>query len=328
MASADSVIRVTILGDAKALNTAIATADGKIKNFARNAGGALVGGFVAFRAIDAGFDTLSGGLDNADKLADALARIEGTTTPEFARQIHDIAFNMTEIGLSAPEVGTLAANFTDLATAAKVSEPTILAITPQLLEIASAIAATTGKTVDEVINDIGRAAGGNQKGVQDYGIIVDKALNPDARLVDIIDQLILKFPDAKTAADDLAGSQEELNAKWDNFTTKLGEALEGPLTGVVDWMNDMVDAIPSAMDGWGMLGDRIGDVAKNAVNVLRPVLDIIGNINNALRSTSGQFDQNDIRANGGSEGTIVRRQQDYDERNGGTRTARQRVGGP
>jgi hypothetical protein len=334
MATGDSVIRVTILGDAKALTAAIATADGKIKNFARTAGGALVGGFVAFRAIDAGFSTLQGGLDNADKLADSLTRIEGTTTPEFARQIHEIAFNMTEIGLSAPEVGNLAANFTDLATAAKVSEPTILAMTPQLLEIASAIAATTGKTVDEVISDIGKAAAGNQKAVSDYGIVVDKSLNPDARILDIVDQLILKFPDAKQAADDYAGAQEELGAKWDNFTTRLGEALEGPLAGVVDWMNDMADAIPGAIDGWGMLFNAISNGARTVLGPLGNVADVMRDIARmsptvmgwaaAYGSGAAPFTS---RNSPFGERSVIQSQRNFDDRNGTTAASR-RIGGP
>lgn len=325
MTIGDSIIRVTILGDVKKLNAAIGEADKKVGGLIGSTAKVAVGGFIGLQAVDKAFDFLNTGLDNADKFGDALDRIAGATTPEFARRIEDIAFSMTDIGLSAPEVGDLAAKFTDLATAAKVTEPTILAITPHMLELASAIAATTGKPLDEVINDIGKAAQGNQKPVSEYGVVVDKALNPDARLLDILDQLNKKFPDAKSAADDLAGAQDELAAKVDNLATKFGQMAEGPLTAVVDFFNHVLDDIPRTVKMFEDLGGSI-------VGFARTVLGPLGNVRDLLEDITHLAGGGSVKAPVGStvprftEKSLVQAQAAFDDRNGnGSRT---KIGGP
>jgi hypothetical protein len=263
-----------------------------LKSTAKVVGGSL----IAFKAVDAVFDTVAGGLDNADKLADAVTRIEGATSPAFAARIHDIAFDFTNIGLSAPEFADLAARFADFAKAARVSEPLIESITPDIVKIAQAVAATTGKTVDEVLDDIGKAAQGNKRSVIDLGIVIDKTLNPDEQITSILDQLKKKFPDVITATDDLKGSQDELNAKWDNFTTKLGEALEGPLKGLLDVFSNILDDIPETAKGFADLGGNIVQFAKNVLGPLGNVRDALEGILNLL---------NRANSSGGNPGAIV-----------------------
>lgn len=283
MARASSIIDVAIIGDARKLIGATKDADKAL-------GGVIGSGLKilgAAKVIDTGFDIIGGALDNADKLDDALTRISGTLGPDFTQSIHDSAFEFAQIGLSAPEVATLAANFADLATAAQVTAPTIAKVTPDLINVAKAVSAVTGKTIDEVITDIGKAAIGNQKPVSEYGIVVDKALNPDARILDILDQLKAKFPDVTSATGDLEGAQDKLNAKWDNFTTKLGEALEGPLTGVVDFLNDEIDAIPHAIEGYEKLWRVISDGAAEVLSPLARVNDALGTLGDIIGSIFG-----------------------------------------
>jgi hypothetical protein len=210
VARAQHTIEVLIVGDARKLV-------GAFKDVNTATGGVLAAAgkaFLATKVVGEVFDFAKGALSNADKYHDALDRISGAITPEFAKSIENISGDFSKIGLSAPEVADLAAKFADLAISAQVSEPAISKALPDILTLATAISATTGKTVDEVIDDIGKAAMGNQKPISEYGVVVDKALNPDARLLSILDQLSTKFPDAAKAADDLAGSQSELDAKW------------------------------------------------------------------------------------------------------------------
>lgn len=288
--SASSVIRVSIIGDVKGLNDSIDKTQSKIGGFAKGAVTALAG----LAVIDKTFDFAQDSLAKFDDFSDAFDRLSGTITPAFAQSVKDVAFDFTNIGLSADEVGTLAANFADLATAAGVTAPTIATMTPDLLKVAAAVAATTGKTVDEVIEDIGKAAMGSQKPVSEYGVIVDKALNPDARVLDIFEQLLAKYPDVITATGDYAGKQDALNAKWDNFSIKVGEALEGPLSGVLDFMITMIDRdVPKLADQIGDLGEDFGQMADaglaafgNLMKGLQALNDFAGevgtNIGNAL----------------------------------------------
>jgi hypothetical protein len=214
-------------------------------------------------------------LNKADDFNDHLDTLANLTTPAFASHLHDVAFGLSDIGLSAPQVAAAATSFASLATAMGVSEPKIESITPKLLDVAEAIHLKTGKTVDEVITDIGKAAGGNKKSVADLGVVIDKTLNPDEQITSILDQLVGLYGDAKSAADDLHGTQEKINAKVDNFETKLGEALDGPL-------NDMAGVgliILDELADWpGAVQDLLSPLAR-ARDIFDDILTTVGLIN-------------------------------------------------
>lgn len=272
MARGRSVIEVAIIGDVKNLQKSFSQVNAATGGLA----GSLVKGFVGLQAIDKSFEFIDSSLAKADEFSDAMDRLDGTIGKLDSQKIEDIAFDFTGIGLSADEVGSLAANFAALATAAGVSAPTIANLTPDLLEIAAAVSATTGKTLDEVVSDIGKAAAGNQKSVSDYGIVVNKALNPEARLIDILEQAKELFPEVSSATDDYAGKQEQLNAKWDNFSIKVGAALEGPLSGVLDFFITMIDRdIPKMMEDLGNLGDAFVGFGRTALGPLGNVRDAL-----------------------------------------------------
>lgn len=275
MARGRSVIEVAIIGDVKNLQKSFS----QVNTMTGGLAGTLAKGFIGFQAIDKTFDVIQGGLEKADAFNDAFDRLDGTIGQIDSKKIEDMAFDFTEIGLSADEVGTLAANFAALATAAGVSAPTIATITPDILKVAAAVAATTGKTLDEVIGDIGKAAGGNQKPVSEYGVVVDKALNPEARILDILEQLKTLFPDVQSATDDLAGSQETLGAKWDNFTIKVGGALEGPLKDLLDFFTDFIDRqLPLAVIGLDAIGRAMEDFGKSSLRAIDEVADAVGGL--------------------------------------------------
>ncbi len=284
MARGDSVIRVSIIGDARKLVGALGEADAATGGLLKSAAKVFVGA----RVVAKGFDVIEGSLAKADDFNDAFDVLAGTIGKIDADKVKDVAFSMSDIGLSADEVGLLASHFASFATAAGVAAPTISALTPELLDIASAVSAQTGKTLDEIVGDIGKAAQGSQKPVSEYGVLIDKALNPDEQLRSILDQLQAKFGTAKTAADDFAGSQDTLAAKWDNVMIKIGDGLDGPLKGVLDFINDEIDAIPGAIQGWQNLGAAIEAFGRTALGPLGNVRDALAGIIELLdQSKSG-----------------------------------------
>lgn len=298
---ARSIIEVAILADVKNLDKTLTQIDKKIGTIGK-VGAGVVGGFVALGAIDKGFEFVSSSLEKADAFSDAFDTLSRQITPEFADRVKDIAFDFSDIGLSADEVGALAANFANLATAAGASAPAIADMTPKLLDVAAAIAAKTGKTVDEVVTDLGKAAQGSQKPVADLGIVVDDTLNPDALLLSILEQAETLYGTAGDAAADYAGKQEALNAKWDNFSIKVGAALEGPLSGMLDFFITIIDRdIPRMMEGFEDLGKGIEDFARFALgplgnlrDALGGILDLLGNVGNAIGGGGGDFFDSDF----------------------------------
>jgi methyl-accepting chemotaxis protein len=319
VARSNSVISVSIIGDAKkligALNDANVATGGLIKSALKVAGGALLAG----KAVDAVFDIAKDSLENADRFADALDRVARLTTPQFASSLHDVAFSMTDFGLSAPEVAELAASFAAFATAAKVTEPAIETMPSSLLKVAAAVSAQTGKSVAEVVEDIGRAATGSKKVIADYGIVIDKALNPEQQLISILSQLQERFPKVTDATNDFAGAQGELNAKWINFKTKLGEALEGPLKDVLDVFNNILDDIPQMIEDLSNLAaafENMGRTALAPLGNIRDALEGILNLAGQIPRSAGGGDFKPWKTGGRSDADIAAAIARDRERNG------------
>ena len=318
---ARSVIEVAILADVKNLDKTLTAVDTKIGTIGK-VGAGVVGGFVALGVIDKGFEFVAGALDKADAFSDAFADLAGTITPQFADDLKDVAFDFTNIGLSADEVGVLAAHFANLATAAGVTAPAIATMTPDLLKVAAAIAATTGKTVDEVVDAIGKAAAGNERPIRDLGIDLDaiaEGLSPDETLRQILDDLITKFPELTSQTQGVADKQDVLNAKWDNFSTKVGQALEGPLAGVLDFFTTMIDRdIPHSITDLQNLGKAFEDFGRIALAPLGNVRDALGGIGDAINNLNKGLGAvgNFIGGTGSREQEIINAERRYKERNG------------
>jgi len=274
VARGDSIIRVSIIGDASKLLGAVKDADKATGGLLKSAGKVVVGGLLAGKAIDTVFDIANDSLAKADDFNDHLDTLSKLTTPEFARRLHDTAFGMADIGLSAGDVAAAATAFASFATSAGASKPAIEAAIPGLLDVAEAIHAKTGKTVAEVIDDIGKGVAGSAKGLKDYGISVDTALNPDERILSILSQAKTLFGDAKSAADDLHGTQDKINANVDNFKIKLGEALEGPLNDIAKAGLEILDELKDWPGAIGQIGDAFGKLLSPLARIRDIVQDV------------------------------------------------------
>lgn len=278
---ADAVIRVFFTGNVKELQKAITDVDkslgGMVSRTAKVAGGVLLGVGV----IDKAFDITRTALDNTDRLNDALADISTTVSPDFAQRIEDVAFDMSDIGLSAVEVGELAAHFANLASAAGIAAPDIARMTPDILTVAAAISAVTGKTVDEVVDALGKAASGNEKPIRDLGVDLDAikdGLSPTATFDTFLDRLLEKYPPLTDATAGLEEKQNALNAKFDNLTTKIGPGLEILLSGIVDFFTHVADDIPRTIDMFEDFFGAIFDGAQTALSPLARIRDILEDI--------------------------------------------------
>jgi hypothetical protein len=80
----------------------------------------------------------------------------------------------------------------------------------------------------------------------------------------------------------------------------------------------MIDAIPSAIDGWTMLGDRIAGAFENALSPLARLNDALGDLGDTLRGIPflGElFGGLGIGKSGISESDVRRASDLFDERN-------------
>lgn len=311
-ARSKSTIAVQITGDSSSLQGAVKGAQLSLGTLAKIA----TTSFIGIRGFDFLNDFIQGGLEKFDTFRDSFERFGAIVGSINEEKLKATAFDLTNIGLSADEVGSLAANFAAFASTAGVTSGLISNLTPDFLNLAAAIAQTTDKPLDEVINDIGRAINGNQKSVADYGITIDKNATAASRLWSILAQLRDRFPEVTTAINDQAGAQDILTAKWDNFGIRVGQNLEGPIHDLQLGLIFMADEIlPDLGKGFDTLGDRIGVWGRDALSPINLVADALGGlgdlINNVANSLHSQFDARTV-----SESQVVRDLARFDERNG------------
>lgn len=344
MADADSVIRVSIIGDAKKLVGAIGEADratgGLVKSSAKVVGAGLVAGV----GIRKGFDLVGDALDEADRLGDTMTRLEQQLGGPLADAIADTASGFVDLGQSKGDILELSARFADIATSAGIADQTIADLSPTVSGIAASMALLGDADADTVLDQIAKAAAGNAKPLKDLGVNLDDAdvkaralalagkevgdKLTDAelaagRLSLIIEALNPKLIAARDGTSDLEQSQSELQARTETLSAELGEKLAPALNEVLGAILYTIELIPSAQDGFALLADAAvsaaQDIAGPYAEILQDLRDIVGLLpfvgDDNVRSTGGLIGASSLTGKG--EDDIVRNLQNNADRNGG-----------
>jgi hypothetical protein len=304
MAIADSTIRVSIIGDAKNLTKALDKADGGVKGFAKKAGLALAG----LAVVDKGFDFVQGALDGADRLGDAMTRLDIAVGNVDSKKLSDMAGDFAKLGLSKGDFETLAANFADLGINAGIARPDVANLADDVAATAAAMSLLDNSDPSANVEAIGRAAGGSAKAMKTLGINVSEAEvqaralkdtgkktadsltdgeKATARLNIVLDKLKPKLDAATTGTGDLEQHQKQLQARARTLQEELGTKLAPAIDNVTQFILDEIDAIPHAVDGWRMLGEAVVGFADKVASPLGNVADLIRNINIALHQATG-----------------------------------------
>lgn len=303
MARADSTVRVNVIGDAKSLKAAAKESEkavGGIGKAAKIAGGAIIAGFAA----DAVLDFAQTALGEADRIGDATARLEAQLG-DLSQPLIDASQGFEKLGQSRQDVLELEARFTDLATAAHLSAEEIANSAPKVVEAASALAllGLGGGDAATVLDLIGKAADGGTKPLKELGInlsdtevearaladtgkssadaLTDQELAA-ARLSLIMEQLQPRISAVTDGTGDLEQKQNELQARWETLTGKIGQGLEGPLTALLTWINEGVDGL-GELDLFIELVDKsLRDILGPIARVADALADLLDNIHDVL----------------------------------------------
>lgn len=351
MAGADSVVRVSIIGDAKKLVGAIGEADratgGLVKSTVKTA--AAVG--VAGIGIRKSFDIIGDSLGEADRLGDTFTRLEQQLGGDLADQLKETADGFTDIGQSRADILELSARFADVATSAGIADQTIADLSPTVSGIAASMALLGDADADTVLGQIAKAAAGNDKPLKELGVNLDdadvktrayalsgKELGETltegelaaARLSLIIEALNPKLIEARTGTSDLEQSQSELQAKTEDLSGALGEKLAPALNEVLGAILYTIELIPSAQAGYGALATSAVAAAQAIAGpyaeILQDLRDIVGLLpfvgDDNRGHTGGLIGS---QTTGKSEDDIIRAINNNTERNGGLHSAQ---GGP
>ena len=316
MARGDSVIRVSIIGDALGLNKAITQANTKLGTFGASVGG-IAKGFLALGAIREGFQFIKDATGEADRLADSATRLNIQLGGDLGAKVENMAQGFVKLGLSQQDVQELAANFADLATAIGIADPIIADLAPTVAATAQAMQLLGHGDAATNVDLIGKAAGGSARAAKELGVTLITGASAADQLANIMAQLKPQLDSATTGSSDLEQSQAELQARWETLEAHIGGPLSDALTSVVGFINDEIDAIPGAIAGWQMLGAAIEGFGRTALGPLGNVRDALGGIGDAINNVNKLFGGAFGHATGGvSEGVAADAIRRFRERNG------------
>jgi hypothetical protein len=354
MPDASSIIRVSIIGDSKKLVGSLKDADKSIGGIGRTLGGGGLGGLLGLAGIGVGvseaFGFVNDSLDAADRMGDAIGRLEGHLGKVDTKKITDAAEGFHTMGLSAPDVLDLSASFADIASSLGIAAPDIAKAAPELAGLAASIALAggdQGKDVDQIIVDIGKAAGGADKPLQSLGIHLDEAAvnqqamkdtgktlpsqltdteKASARLTLITADLRDRFGETAGKTRDLEGAQKDWEARIETLQAKIGGPLSDAMAGLLDNTLKEIDtiggfgpALASAGKGVADFAAFVGTPLGNVADVLRTILGLMGQIGGgAFQVSAGRAPRGapGSPGTGTSESRTRQAVTRFDERNG------------
>jgi hypothetical protein len=135
----------------------------------------------------------------------------------------------------------------------------------RLIRTAIDVSATSGKSLDTVVNAISKAYLGSNTALQKLGLGFDKAKLKTMTFQQILDQLKKKTGGAgKAAANTYQGSVDGLSIAWQNFQESVGYKILPKLKTLLKYIqNDVVPFLGDVKDGFdGIARDKNSPAAK------------------------------------------------------------------
>lgn len=290
MARADSTVRVNIIGDAKSLEKAADKAEASVGGLGKLAGGLALGAGFAL-AADKALEFGATALGEADRVGDATARLEAQLG-KLAAPLEANATQFERLGQSRGDLLDLEAAVADFGAAAGLSADQTAPLAVNVSEAASALAliGVGGGDAATIVDLIGKAAKGGEKPLSELGIsltdaeVATRAMKdtgkglPEqlsatelaaARYALILEKLKPRIDDITGGEADLEQKQLELQAKFETFTGRVGEAIQGPLT---EFLTFLVDATGST-EGLRLGLEKLAGMFKTLLGPLGNAID-------------------------------------------------------
>lgn len=323
MGVAKTVISVAIVGNAKSLVGAVENANTSIGGFLKGA----AKGFVAFTAVNTVVDAIQSIIENGDRAGDALSRIKSIVGKINTDKLDALSSDFSEIGESRPDFLEIVAGFSEFATASgKLDPATITDMATGVAQFAGALGLLKGVDPATLGDDIANFITGSRgaaAAAKELGLEFDSSLTPAQRYAQIMERLPGLLSSVTGANAGLDDKQASLNAKWETFGSEIGPSVEEALSGILDVLINIADDIPQLDRDMRNFFGALESGARGVLGPLGDVLDALTHIDTvgarAFQVSTGRTPR---------ESTTVRSQQDFDERNGNSRTVTNRVGGP
>ena len=293
------------------------TAKVAIASFAAGAGAAL--GAFAIKAINAASDV--------EELGSKVNQIFGE---DAAAQIQDWSKTTTDnFGISGAAALEAAGNFGVFGKAAGLTGTDLVGFSTELTELAADMASFNNATIEETITAIGAGLRGEAEPLRRFGVLLDDAtLRAKAMEMGIYSgsgaltqqqkvlaahQVILaqtsdQQGDFERTSDGLANQQRVLQARFQDLTVQIGQALLPATLEIVTGFSDLfagVEDLVGALTGGGGLADALQDNARN----VRDLLKLTGDLATGLSRLTSQTEsaEEESRGFGGTMENLVDR---------------------
>jgi hypothetical protein len=304
VANGDSKVTVRIVGDAADLQRDLKESDRALGRFGGNAklvGAAAAAGFVVAGAAAVEFGTAA--LAEGDRLGDATARIR-LAVGALGDDLVDTADQFSDLGLSAQDMLELEARVIEVGTALGVADDELVRMADDAAATASAIELLGGADAATNIDLIMKAAAGNPKALKELGIFLsedaiaaqalrDSGKELPSQLTDtdkaaaglklVLEALAPKLREVADGAGDAEQKTAALQAKWETFQGVLGQAIDGPLTELLNWLIHGIEGIGMFGTAIDLVGDRVMETVdgpfKAMIDALADILRLTGVIN-------------------------------------------------
>ena len=280
MARGKSVIDVLIIGDAKKLVGAFKQVDQSTGGLLKSAGKV----FLASEAIGKGFDFIQSSLGEADRLGDAMQRLEGSLTPEFAKMLEDTAAGFSDLGASKQDILELEADFANMGKALNLTNPMIVDLAADAASAAQALSLVRDEDPSAILDLIAKAMSGSAKAAKNLGVSLIDTKDPAAQFRNIMQQLGPTLDSVTSGGKDVEQQQAKLGAQWETLQANVGQLVEGPLTDLLSFINDEIEALPHAIEGFQKLGTVLVGAFQNALSPLARLNDALGDLGDTIRS--------------------------------------------
>lgn len=280
MVRGKSVIDVLIIGDAKKLVGAFNQVDSSTGGLLKSAGKV----FLASQVVGKGFDFIQDSLGEADRLGDAMQRLNGQIGELDAAKLEATASGFADLGQSKQDILELEANFADLAKSVGLGGDAITTFAPQAASAAAALSLIKDADPSTILDQISKATGGSARAAKELGVTLIDTKDPAEQFANIMAQLKPQLDQVASGGKDVEQQQRKLGAQWETLQANVGQLVEGPLTDLLSFINDEIEALPHAIEGFQMFGKTIVNAFENALSPLARLNDALGDLGDTLRS--------------------------------------------
>lgn len=272
-----NTITVRVLGDASGFNKATQQVDkgvGGLKSKVLKLGAAIGGAFAVQQVAQFGADAVKAAVEDEKsqkQLANTLQNVAGARKDDIDSVESWISAQGRALGVTdeklRPALATLATVTGDVGKA------------QELASLAMDISAATGKDLESVAKDLGKASNGQVAALKKYGIQVKNADGTTKSFAELQAELATKMNGAAdTAANTAGGKFARFQVQMDELKESIGAKLIPVLLKIGDFLlTKVIPAIEVTVawisENWPKVQEVITSVVQKMWDYVKPIID-------------------------------------------------------